>query len=216
MNRAIVRSISYTRWPNDCNVYFKQTFDRVRHATPRTSTSTNLRQFAAERTAGGPVFQPVAPTREPCKNRLVPARLGTALVYALVGAFALASLALPWSRALQREAMAAHQLRPRSLPRWVALQLWPKMYGLAHRVFVSERPLSVRVVATEPPPADVESAWVNHYPARYLRFDTRRRELVAAGTELHLLLRSSYRGLEESTAYTVHGEGDRLVVERAQ
>ena len=212
MNRAIVRSISYTRWPNDCNVYLKQTFDRVRHATPRTFDITLKRgEMSHLRT----LFRLVAPAREPCKNPPV-SRLGTALVYALVGAFALASLALPWSRALQREAMAAHQLRPRSLPCWVALQLWPKMYGLAHRVFVSERPLSERVVAAEPPPADVESAWVNHYPARYLRFDTRRRELVAAGTELHLLLRSSYRGLEESTAYTVHGEGDRLVVERAR
>jgi hypothetical protein len=142
------------------------------------------------------------------------ARLATALVYAWVALFALASLALPWSRALQREAMAAHQMQPRSLPRWLALQLWPKMYGFAHRVFVSERPLSALVVAADPPPADVETALVNHYPARYLRFDTRRRELVAKGTELHLVLRSSYRGLEQSTTYTVRGDGGRLVIER--
>ena len=143
-------------------------------------------------------------------------RVATMLVYAILGAFALASLALPWSRALQREAMAAHQLEPRALSRWVALQLWSKMYGFAHRVYVSERPLSPAVIAAEPLPADVESAWVNHYPARYVRFDTRRRELVAAGTELHVVVRSRYRGLEASTAYTVHGAGRRLVVERAR
>ena len=144
------------------------------------------------------------------------ARLATALFYGLMAPFALASLALPWSRTLQREAMAAHQMRPRALPWWAALQLWPKMYAFAHRAYVSERPLSPAVVAAEPPPADVERAWVNHYPARYVRFDTRRRELVAAGSELHVLVRSSYRGREQWTAYTVHGEGGRLVVvERA-
>jgi hypothetical protein len=132
-------------------------------------------------------------------------RPGTVALYAVLMAFVLASLALPFARPLQRQLMGAHHMRPRSPPAWVALQLWPKMYSFAHRVWISDRPM--------PPVDEAQGEWVNHYPGRYARIDGARSELAASGVELHILASSSYRGLTQTTRYTVRVEGGRLRIE---
>ncbi len=131
-------------------------------------------------------------------------RWGTAAFHGVLLAFVLASLLVPCARPLQRRLMDAHQMRPGSTPGWVALQLWPKMYGFAHRVWLADRPI---------PPVDEElGEWVNHYPGRQARIDGARRELADSGVELHVLAASSYRGLTQTTRYAIRVEGGRLII----
>ncbi len=124
--------------------------------------------------------------------------------YALIATAALIGFATPVSPALDRALMRAHQLRPASTGEWLALQALPKMYSFAHRAWYSEEPIE----PTATPPG--EAVWVNHYPARLLRFDHARAMVVRYGYAPHLLLRSSYRGVELSSALTVRIDGRTL------
>jgi hypothetical protein len=146
----------------------------------------------------------------------VKARPGTALLYVALAVCAAPSITLPFSRSLQSRAMSAHQLRPQSVPAWVVLQLWPKMYSFAHQVWISGEPVTDYLLTRgEPLPFQAEMTWVNHYPGHFIRFETSRRKLVDAGIEVHIYLRSSYRGLSASTRYVIHPGEDGLTVVRA-
>ena len=113
---------------------------------------------------------------------------------ALIALAALVGVATPVMPALDRALLRAHHLRPASTAEWLALQPLPKMYAFAHRAWYGEG----------------EAVWVNHYPARLLRFDTARALVAAHGRASHLLLRSSYRGVELSSGAIVRLDGHTL------
>lgn len=147
---------------------------------------------------------------------------GTAVLYALIGAFAAALAAVPASRALQGELMAAQHLRPPSMTRWVPVQLAPKMYAFAHRVWLSDEPLTAELLDAEGgPPFPVHGYWLNHYPGR-MAFEMDRRDLAARGSTDHAFVRSSYRGLVRESAFSSRVELDaatgrrRLVIRRRE
>jgi hypothetical protein len=121
---------------------------------------------------------------------------GTVALYAAIAAVALLLIAVPLCRPLQGELARAHHLRPSSLPAWTALQVVPKMYSFAHQV---------RAEGDDP-------LWVNHYPVRVARFERARAEIVARGEEVHLEVRSEYRGSSWLSRLVVRVEGGGLVL----
>lgn len=144
-------------------------------------------------------------------------RPGTALVYLALTLLAFVALATPLSRGLQRELMEAHHMRPQPLPRWVALQMFPKMYAFAHRVWFSLEPMTEYLATREaPPPFEVETAWINHYPARVTRFEGRRAEIARLGVTSHIFVRSTYRGASLATAFEVRLSDGRVHIRRRE
>jgi hypothetical protein len=88
--------------------------------------------------------------------------------------------------------------RPTSTFAWVFLQPAPKMYGIANRVWVRNiPPLSVHSIAV---PFESRSVWVNHYPARYARFDGERQQTSLPKS---FVIRGSYRDTSVWTTITV-------------
>ncbi len=136
---------------------------------------------------------------------------GAAALYVAMGAVALVCAATPFSRSLQGAAMDAQHLTPPSLASWAAMQVTPKMYSLAHRVYLSDAPLDEERIAA----GDVrfDAYWLNHYPGR-MSFEVHRADLAASGAPAHVLATSSYRGLSRSTAFVSTVEGGRLVIRR--
>jgi hypothetical protein len=138
---------------------------------------------------------------------------GAAALYGLLSLFAVGIAATPFSRGLQGSLMAAQHISPRSMPAWVAAQLTPKMYGFAHRVWITDEPLTEEL--PDAPAIPIETYWLNHYPGR-MSFEMKRPELAARGQPVHVFVRSSYRGLVRRSAFVSNIEDGRLVIRRRE
>ena len=125
-------------------------------------------------------------------------------------ALALVPVCGPLQSALARN----HHARPASLAAWVALQVVPKMYSFEHRIWFSAEPLTEYLLARpDGPGVEHETMWVNHYPVRAARFENARATIALRGEEVHVLVRTSYRGRRWLSRYVVRVSGDALVLE---
>lgn len=133
---------------------------------------------------------------------------GALALFSALGAVAATSLSTQVSERPVRALAASHHLRPPSLAAWAWLQVVPKMYSFENQCWFGDAPPAgdARVSA--------EAFFVNHYPARRLRFDAGRTRLVP-DRPTWAVVRSTYQGLRETTTYVVTRRGERLVVERA-
>ena len=132
---------------------------------------------------------------------------GALALYLALGLVALAEIAAATVPAVERQLMAAHQLREMPLVERVAIQLVPKMYSYAHNVWYSDVP-------DGPPESWSAPHWINHYPGRVVRMEGVRASLARDGVTQYVLVRSAYRGVVLSTTYRVHVEDGHLVVRR--
>ncbi len=136
---------------------------------------------------------------------------GTGALYLVLAFLAVLVGALPFSRPVQRRLAAVQHLRPPSVLDWCVLQVLPKMYGAAHRAWLAAEPLTDYLVEDETRiPFAYETTWVNHYPARLARFESRRAEVASYGLEAHVFLRTTYRGETVSTALVVRFDDGEL------
>jgi hypothetical protein len=141
----------------------------------------------------------------------------SAALYLFLSLLLAVALALPLCRPLQRELLAAHHLRGRSAGSWALVQLVPKMYAFGHQAYLSEQRLT-RFLLERPEriPFAHQSAWVNHYPARLIRFEGMRAEVAGRGATVHVLLRSRYRGTALQTRFEVTPEAGRLWIQEVE
>jgi hypothetical protein len=138
---------------------------------------------------------------------------GATALYAVIFAFMAIAIATPLSSSLVAELMAAHHFRPTSWPAWGALQAAPKMYSFAHTCWIGSAPLFEQGSRAAAESRFLrERFWVNHYPARRVRFDANRGAL-GSGVTRFVYVRSTYLGASETTAFKVRIEPGRLVWE---
>ena len=137
---------------------------------------------------------------------------GATALIALIALYFAVSLFTPVVKPLQRGIMAAHHMRPDSMPAWAFFQLAPKMYGVAHRVWRGP----IRLFDPKRDRQTAERAfvrthfWVNHYPARLARYDGYRQETFGDGATIYVYLRSTYRGEALESAFTVRASDGTL------
>ncbi len=139
---------------------------------------------------------------------------GTVALYAAIGAAMLLVASEPVCGRLQGELARTHHARPSSTAAWTVLQVIPKMYSFAHRIWFSREPLTEFLV-TRPGGPDIphETMWVNHYPIRAARFESMRGEIVERGEDVQVLVRSAYRGRSWVSRFVVRIDGSALVLE---
>jgi len=138
---------------------------------------------------------------------------GTVALYIAIATAMLMLASVPVCTPMQDQLARAHHARPSSMFAWTALQVVPKMYSFGHRVWYSARPLSDDARPDELD-ADYRTLWLNHYPARAVRFERGRADVMTRGTDVHLLLRSGYLGRRWITRFVVRVEAGGLVVEQ--
>ena len=138
---------------------------------------------------------------------------GAALLYAAIAIVGAVVATEPLSAALVSEIIAAHHLRPSSLPAWTLLQLVPKMYSISHTCWIGGEPILEQGEEGEGRFLR-ERFWVNHYPARRARFDSGRAELVGAQAERWVYVRSTYLGTSETTSFLARRDATTLVLRR--
>ena len=96
----------------------------------------------------------------------------------------------------------------------VLFQLVPKMYSFGHRIWFSREPLTEYMLSRpDAAGAEVETMWVNHYPIRAARFESSRAAIVARDEEVHVRVRSDYRGRSWVSRFVVRIAGSGLVLE---
>jgi hypothetical protein len=141
---------------------------------------------------------------------------GTVAMYAAIAATLLLLAMVPLCGPLQSALARNHHARPASLATWVALQVVPKMYSFEHRIWFAREPLTEYLV-TRPdgPGVEHETMWINHYPVRAARFESARATITERGEEVHVLVRTSYRGRRWLSRYVVRVDGSALVLEPA-
>lgn len=146
-----------------------------------------------------PVGSP--PPRAPGTTQERSARVlfGVLLVYAGI---ALGTLAFV---RVQRAVILGSHFRPVSIGAWLVLQPAPKMYGVANRVWTRTLPLVPSRTGLEQ--FERTSVWVNHYPARYARFDGERRR---TNFPRWLVVRSRYRDTTIWTSVDASSEDGSL------
>jgi hypothetical protein len=135
------------------------------------------------------------------------------LLLSLYGAI---SLLTPVSSRLSRAIVAGHHFKPASMIEWLLLQPAPKMYGFAHRAWIGPFELYAagRSRSTAHRTFTQRHFFVNHYPARRARFDGFREARFGDPRQrAYLYLRSSYRGMSESTAYEIHADSGKLYIQ---
>ncbi len=138
---------------------------------------------------------------------------GTIALYVAIAAAMLLLATVPLCRPLQDQLARTHHARPSSPAAWLALQLVPKMYSFGHRIWFSREPLTEYLLARpDGPGVEHETMWVNHYPIRAARFESMRAEIAARGEEVHVLVRSAYRGRHWVSRYVVRIDGGALVL----
>lgn len=128
------------------------------------------------------------------KDRFALGLLGT------VGLIATWLIAMPVCPAIQRWTIDRFHLATPSFALWMLQQPIPPMYNLENRYWFSQRPLSDAELTTHPPPG-VETAMLNHFPARAVTFAAGRLATVKHQREAWLYLRSRYRDSQRITAY---------------
>lgn len=140
---------------------------------------------------------------------------GTVGFYAVLAALALLLISVPVCRPVQGQLVRAHQLRPSSLASWVTFQLTPKMYSFAHQSWFSAEPLTEYMLSRDGASGvEHQMIWVNHYPIRAARFEGARAEIVSRGEDVHVRVRTSYRGRSWIARFVVRVEpGGGLVLE---
>jgi hypothetical protein len=139
---------------------------------------------------------------------------GTVALYVAIGVTMLLLASVPLSSCVQNELARVHHARPTSTATWTVFQLVPKMYSFGHRIWFSREPLTEYLVSrSEGPGVEHETMWVNHYPLRAARFEGARDEVVRRGEEVHVLVRSSYRGRSWLSRFVVRVDGSDLVLE---
>jgi hypothetical protein len=141
---------------------------------------------------------------------------GTVALYVAIAATMALLLTVPFCRATQSQLVRAHHARPSSVATWAVFQVVPKMYSFGHRVWFSREPLTEYLLSRpEGPGVEHQTFWVNHYPIRAARFEANRASIVERGEEVHVLVRSGYRGGRWASRFVVRVEGDVLVLEDA-
>ena len=91
------------------------------------------------------------------------------------------------------------------------------MYSFAHQIWFSREPLTEYLVTRRGGPGvEHETEWVNHDPIRAARFEGSRAEIVARGEDVHVLVRSAYRGRSWISRFVVRVDGDALVLEAVE
>ena len=143
---------------------------------------------------------------------------GVLVFFVAIGIATSLSLAVPFSKGLTSELIAAHHFRPKSWPAWGAIQLLPKMYSFAHTCWIGQAPLlDQQPISTSEARFARESFWVNHYPARRARFDGGRRDL-GIGAVRYIYVRTRYFGYQETTRITARVSSGQLAldIERRQ
>jgi hypothetical protein len=139
---------------------------------------------------------------------------GTITLYAAIAATAVLLASVPVCGPVQDQLARAHHARPQSLVHWAAFQVVPKMYSFAHRVWRAGEPITDEALSrAEGPGLAYRTLWLNHYPVRIARFESGRAEIVERGEDVHLLVRTSYRGRRWVSRFVVHVEGGGLVLE---
>ena len=139
---------------------------------------------------------------------------GTIALYAAIGITMAVIASVPACPALQRQLARAHHARPSSLAMWAGLQVVPKMYSFAHRIWFSREPLTEFLVTRpEGPGVEHQTMWVNHDPIRAARFEGSRAEIVGRGEDVYVLVRTAYRGNAWVSRFVVRVDGDALVLE---
>ncbi len=139
---------------------------------------------------------------------------GTSLFYALLAVAAGVVLVLPLSGRGRQTLVEAHQLRSESFPTWAALQLVPSMYNYAHRVWISEQPLTPAQLAGDSPlPAAASTQWVNHYPTRTMTFGAQRAALLHHPRTMHFYFDSRFGGTQVRSHYTLEPHAGVVAVQ---
>ncbi len=139
---------------------------------------------------------------------------GTIALYTMIGAVMLLLVTVPVCGPVQDQLARAHHARPTSLAAWSVFQIVPKMYSFGHRIWFSREPLTEYLVSRpEGPGVEHQTVWVNHYPIRAARFESVRGEIVGRGEDVHVLVRSAYRGRRWVSRFVVHVDGSALVLE---
>lgn len=139
---------------------------------------------------------------------------GTIALYATIGATMLLLVTVPVCGPVQDQLARAHHARPSSIVAWSAFQVVPKMYSFGHRIWLSREPLTEFLVSRPGGPGvEHETLWVNHYPIRAARFESMRAQIVERGEDVHVLVRSAYRGRSWVSRFVVRVAGRELVLE---
>ena len=138
---------------------------------------------------------------------------GTIALYAAIAVTMLLLASVPVCGPLQTQLARTHHARPSSVPAWAALQLVPKMYSFGHRIWFSREPLTEFLLARpEGPGVEHQTLWVNHYPIRAARFESQRAAIVERGEDVHVLVKTDYRGRAWISRYVVRVDGEGLVL----
>lgn len=139
---------------------------------------------------------------------------GTIALYAAIAMTMLLVVSVSVCGPVQDQLARAHHARPSSVATWSVFQVVPKMYSFAHRIWFSREPLTEFLV-TRPdgPGVEHQTIWVNHYPIRAARFESMRGQIVERGEDVHVLVRSAYRGRTWLSRFLVRVDGDALVLE---
>lgn len=142
---------------------------------------------------------------------------GTIALYAAIGVTMLLLASVPVCGPVQDQLARAHHARPSSVAAWSVFQVVPKMYSFGHRIWFSREPLTEFLVSrADGPGIEHQTLWVNHYPIRAARFESMREQIVERGEDVHVLVRSAYRGRSWISRYVVRVEGPTLVLEPAE
>ena len=147
---------------------------------------------------------PKSPGARPSRARPHALDRATVLFYALLTVTAGVVLILPLSSGGRQTLVEAHQLRSESFPAWAALQFVPSMYNYAHRVWISEQPLTPEQLAGDNPlPPDASTQWVNHYPTRMMTFGAQGAALLHQPRTMHYYFDSRFGSTQVCSHYTL-------------
>lgn len=139
---------------------------------------------------------------------------GTVALYVAIAATMLLLVSVPVCGPVQNQLARAHHARPSSVASWAVFQVVPKMYSFGHRIWFSREPLTPFLLSRpEGTQIEYQTMWVNHYPIRTARFETRRAAIVEAGEDVYVLVRSGYHGRRWTSRFVVHVDGRELVLE---
>ncbi|HEY5949423.1 MAG TPA: hypothetical protein VIV40_28205 [Kofleriaceae bacterium] len=139
---------------------------------------------------------------------------GTIALYIAIAATMLLLAIVPVCGPVQSQLARAHHARPSSIATWTVFQVVPKMYSFGHRIWFSREPLTPYLLSRAGGPGiENQTMWVNHYPIRAARFESARDEIAGRGEEVHVLVRSDYRGRSWISRFVVRIEGAGFVLE---
>jgi hypothetical protein len=139
---------------------------------------------------------------------------GTIALYVAIASMMLLVASVPVCGPIQTQLARAHHARPSSAATWAVFQIVPKMYSFGHRIWFSREPLTEYLLARpDGPGVEHETMWVNHYPIRAARFEGARADIVGRGEEVHVLVRTDYRGRHWLSRFVIHVDSNALVLE---